>query len=129
MATATAPRLRRRRPRPGRGRTGERRTEGAEEGKTPKEPASPSKKAPRGEKGEQLSLARDRGRDHGNENTREGARRAGKKTLGKIEKLASETIRTVKRKDNPALDIPIRALSNVSFSEKKRLIELGDQKQ
>ncbi len=52
-----------------------------------------------------------------------------KKTLGKIEKLASETIRTVKRKENPAVEIPIRALSNVSFSAKHRLIELGDKTQ
>jgi DNA topoisomerase-6 subunit A len=52
-----------------------------------------------------------------------------KKTLGKIEKLAVETIRTVKKKENPAVEIPIRALSNVSFSEKHHLIELGDKTQ
>jgi DNA topoisomerase VI subunit A len=52
-----------------------------------------------------------------------------KKTLGKIEKLAVETIKQVRRKDNPAVDIPIRALSNVSFSDKHHLIELGDKTQ
>jgi DNA topoisomerase-6 subunit A len=52
-----------------------------------------------------------------------------KKTLGKIEKLATETIRQVKRKENPAVAIPVRALSNVSFSEKHHLIELGDKTQ
>jgi DNA topoisomerase-6 subunit A len=52
-----------------------------------------------------------------------------KKTLGKIEKMAVETIRQVKKKENPAVEIPIRALSNVSFSEKHHLIELGDKTQ
>ena len=35
----------------------------------------------------------------------------------------------MKRDDNPAVEIPIRALSNVSFSEKHQLIELGDKTQ
>src|SRR3982751_2142660 len=52
-----------------------------------------------------------------------------KKTLGKIEALAEETIRTVKKEENPSLELPIRALSNVSFSDKHRLIELGDKVQ
>src|SRR5438477_2495591 len=52
-----------------------------------------------------------------------------KKPLGKIEKLAIETIRQVKKLDNPAGELPIRALSNVSFSDKRRLIELGDKVQ
>jgi DNA topoisomerase-6 subunit A len=52
-----------------------------------------------------------------------------KKTLGKIEALAQDTIRQVKKEENPALELPIRALSNVSFSDKHRLIELGDKVQ
>ena len=52
-----------------------------------------------------------------------------KKTIGKIEKLGAETLKQVKRTDNPAFEIPIRALSNVSFSEKHHLIELGDKTQ
>jgi len=52
-----------------------------------------------------------------------------KKTLGKIEALAQETIRQVKKEENPSLELPIRALSNVSFSEKHRLIELGEKVQ
>src|SRR5256886_2271919 len=52
-----------------------------------------------------------------------------KKTLGKIEKLGVETIKQVRKKENPAVEIPIRALSNVSFSDKRRLIELGDKVQ
>jgi DNA topoisomerase-6 subunit A len=52
-----------------------------------------------------------------------------KKTLGKIEKLAVETIKQVKRAQNPSMEIPIRALSNVAFSKKHQLIELGDRVQ
>lgn len=52
-----------------------------------------------------------------------------RKTLQKIEKLGRDTIRHVSREDNPSIEIPIRALSNVAFNEKKRLIELGDRTQ
>jgi DNA topoisomerase VI subunit A len=51
------------------------------------------------------------------------------RTLGKIEKMARGALGTVSKGDNPILTIPIRALSNVSFNEKKRLIELGDKAQ
>jgi DNA topoisomerase-6 subunit A len=51
------------------------------------------------------------------------------KTRAKIEKLGGETVRQVKRANNPFLEIPIRALSNVEFSEKHQLIELGDKVQ
>lgn len=51
------------------------------------------------------------------------------KTLGKIERLAQRSYGEVKKGHNPALSIPIRALSNVAFNEKKRLIELGDKAQ
>ena len=50
-----------------------------------------------------------------------------KKTVSKIEKLAEAALRAVTKGDNPALDIRVRALSNVSFNEKKRIIELGDK--
>jgi DNA topoisomerase VI subunit A len=52
-----------------------------------------------------------------------------KKTLAKIEALGVETLRQVKRADNPAVELPIRALSNVAFSDKHQLIELGDKVQ
>src|SRR5688572_9808625 len=52
-----------------------------------------------------------------------------KKTAAKIEKLAEGVLKTVKGGKNPFLEIPVRALANVKFSEKKRLIELGNQKQ
>jgi DNA topoisomerase-6 subunit A len=51
------------------------------------------------------------------------------KTLAKIEKLALGALRTVEKGDNPALSIRTRVLSNVSFNEKKRVIELGDKAQ
>ena len=51
------------------------------------------------------------------------------KTLAKIERMAKGTLGEVKKGENPVLSIPIRALSNVSFNEKKRVIELGDKAQ
>src|SRR2546425_10129088 len=52
-----------------------------------------------------------------------------KKTLSKIERLAESTLRTVTKKSNPALEIRTRSLSNVSFNERRRIIELGDKTQ
>ncbi len=45
-----------------------------------------------------------------------------KKTAAKIEKLAESVLRTVGKGRNPFLEIPIRSLANVSWSEKKRLV-------
>jgi DNA topoisomerase-6 subunit A len=52
-----------------------------------------------------------------------------KKTAAKIEKLAEGVLRSVAGGKNPFLDIPVRSLANVSWSEKRRLVELGRQKQ
>src|SRR5512139_223657 len=52
-----------------------------------------------------------------------------KKTIQKIERLADSVVRSVKGGKNPFLEIPIRSLANVKFNEKRRLIELGTQKQ
>ena len=52
-----------------------------------------------------------------------------KKTIGKIEKLADSVLKSVKGGKNPFLEIPIRSLANVQFNEKRRLIELGTQRQ
>ena len=52
-----------------------------------------------------------------------------KKTAEKIDKLAESVLRAVKGGGNPFVEIPIRALSNVSFNPRKRLIELGKQRQ
>jgi DNA topoisomerase-6 subunit A len=51
------------------------------------------------------------------------------KTLAKIQKLTAATLGAVKQGKNPAVEIRTRALSNVSFNEKKRIIELGDKTQ
>src|ERR1700722_3188441 len=51
------------------------------------------------------------------------------RTLSKIQKLAQTVLGTVNRGNNPALSIRTRALSNVAFNEKKRIIELGDRAQ
>jgi DNA topoisomerase VI subunit A len=50
-------------------------------------------------------------------------------TLSKIEKLARQALGQVTKGDNPALDIRTRTLANVSFNEKKKIIELGDRTQ
>jgi len=52
-----------------------------------------------------------------------------KETSKKIQKLAESVLAELKKQDNPALDIPVRALSNVAFNEKSRLIELGERMQ
>src|SRR4051812_41565594 len=51
------------------------------------------------------------------------------KTLKKIKDLAFETIAALRAGKNPSLEMKVRALSNVSFNEKKRIIELGDKVQ
>ncbi|HYD43619.1 MAG TPA: DNA topoisomerase VI, partial [Anaeromyxobacter sp.] len=52
-----------------------------------------------------------------------------KKTVQKIEKLAASVLQATKGGKNPFVEIPIRSLANVKFNERKRLIELGSQKQ
>jgi DNA topoisomerase-6 subunit A len=52
-----------------------------------------------------------------------------KKTIEKIERLAESVLKTVDKGANPFLEIPVRSLANVSWSDKKRLIEMGTQKQ
>ncbi len=52
-----------------------------------------------------------------------------KKTISKIEQLADSVLKAVKGGKNPFLEIPIRSLANVKFNEKRRLIELGTQRQ
>src|SRR5512139_2788724 len=54
---------------------------------------------------------------------------ADKKTVGKIEKLAESVLKATKGGKNPFVEIPIRSLANVRFNQKKRLIELGSQRQ
>jgi len=50
-------------------------------------------------------------------------------TLGRLTNLASQTLSALEQGQNPTLSIPIRALSNVSFDEQRRMIQLGDRAQ
>ena len=52
-----------------------------------------------------------------------------RETLKKIEQLAFEALAQVKLGKNPALSIPVRALSNVSFDQEEGLIRLGESRQ
>jgi DNA topoisomerase-6 subunit A len=52
-----------------------------------------------------------------------------KKTMKKLAELGQVVVRDITGDVDPALMIPSRSLSNVSFDEKKSIIELGDQKQ
>ena len=52
-----------------------------------------------------------------------------KKTIQKIEKLAETVLKGVKGGQNPFVEIPIRSLANVRFNEKRRLVELGSERQ
>jgi len=61
--------------------------------------------------------------------SRRTKRAISKETVAKIEKLADSVLRSVKDGRNPFLDIPVRSLANVNWSERRRLIELGSQKQ
>ena len=69
------------------------------------------------------------GRAQGGASSRRTTRAISKETAAKIEKLADDALKSVKDGRNPFLDIPVRSLANVKFSERKRLIELGSQKQ
>ena len=57
------------------------------------------------------------------------AKRESKKVLAKLAGLGRKVVTDIKSRRNPAIDIPVRALSNVSFNEKRSIIELGSQKQ
>src|SRR4051812_19630714 len=51
------------------------------------------------------------------------------KTSKKIEDMAQGVFRAAKRQEDPQIEIPVRALSNVRFDEKRRIIEMGDRRQ
>ena len=53
----------------------------------------------------------------------------GKATAKKIESFADSVISTAAANDDPGLDIPTRALSNVSYDTKKKIIRLGSNTQ
>lgn len=55
--------------------------------------------------------------------------RRDKETAGKIERLADSVVSAARRKADPAVDIPVRSLSNVRFDPKRAIIEMGSAKQ
>jgi DNA topoisomerase-6 subunit A len=57
------------------------------------------------------------------------ARRDGQVTAKKIEGLVDEIVSSAKARKDPAIDIPLRTLSNARFDPKKRIIEMGSAKQ
>ncbi|MDR2757551.1 MAG: DNA topoisomerase IV subunit A [Planctomycetaceae bacterium] len=46
-------------------------------------------------------------------------------TLENLSNMAEHVTKQAKRKKDPVVDIPVRALSNVNFNERKRIIEMG----
>lgn len=49
------------------------------------------------------------------------------RTLGQIFNMASRLAATVERDDEPLLAIPTRSLGNVSFNERKRILQMGSK--
>ena len=60
---------------------------------------------------------------------RSRGRRDGKQTGKKLEALADGVVQQAARRTDPAVDIPVRALSNVNFDARRQIIEMGDKKQ
>jgi DNA topoisomerase-6 subunit A len=52
-----------------------------------------------------------------------------KRTTQKLVKLAEEVVAQVRTGKNPFMEVPSRTLANVRFNEKKKIIELGSEKQ
>ena len=50
-----------------------------------------------------------------------------KETNKKLESLGTKVLKEVEAKQNPALDIPIRSLSNIVYDEKTRMLTLGEK--
>lgn len=63
--------------------------------------------------------------------TRKRTSRAGADaaTQTRIEQLARSVVDMAARRKDPAIDIPLRALSNVAFNERTRHVEMGGNKQ
>ena len=51
------------------------------------------------------------------------------KVIKKLVGLGNEAVREVAAGENPSVEIPLRALSNINFNEKRQIIELGNAKQ
>ena len=55
-------------------------------------------------------------------------RRANNEVAGLLETLADTVVKAAKSGEDPRIDIPVRSLSNVEFSKKNRIIEMGKSK-
>ncbi len=60
---------------------------------------------------------------------RRGEKAAREKTARKLVGLADTVVEAGKKKSDPFVDIPTRALSNVTFNERRRIIEMGKNRQ
>jgi len=60
---------------------------------------------------------------------RAATRRGNGMAAGRLEELARSVVEMAGRAEDPAVAIPIRALSNVAFNEKTRHVEMGPAKQ
>ncbi|MCL2347263.1 MAG: DNA topoisomerase IV subunit A [Planctomycetaceae bacterium] len=49
-------------------------------------------------------------------------------TLEKLTRLANDIARFAEKKKDPHVDIPLRSLSNVSFNQSRKIIEMGNKK-
>ncbi len=56
-------------------------------------------------------------------------RKTQRDTGAKIEDLAKSVVQQAHKRQDPHVDIPLRALSNVAFNKKTRFIEMGDKTQ
>ena len=56
------------------------------------------------------------------------AKSTNKEKIKRLEEIGGQILKEIKKGNNPFLDVPIRALSNVNFNEKKGILELGDSK-
>ena len=51
-----------------------------------------------------------------------------KKTMARLTGLADRVVSAAKKKRDPYVDIPSRTLSNVRYSPRKRILEMGNNK-
>jgi len=61
--------------------------------------------------------------------SKRSSKEADARTADRLEELAKSVVEMARRRQDPAIAIPTRALSNVAFNEKTRHVEMGDNKQ
>ena len=49
------------------------------------------------------------------------------KAREKLENLGKKVVQKIKQGENPYIDVPIRALSNVDYNQKTQKLQLGDK--